>query len=68
MRKVSFFALTDILMVLLMPLISIAQVTLAGTITAIGKPLENASISVSNGVGSSADRAGNYTIKRQAGT
>lgn len=68
MRKVKSHALLFILAVSFMPLITLAQGTLTGTVTASGKPLENASVVVSNGLGSTTDKSGKYTIRLQAGS
>lgn len=67
MRKSKIFLPVFVLFALALPILSFAQGTLSGTVTANGKPLENASVSVSNGAGSTTDKAGKYVIKLQAG-
>ena len=51
-----------------MPLITIAQGTITGTVTGNGKPLENTSVIISKGGGTTTNKDGKYTIKIAAGT
>ena len=57
-----------LLMLFLIPLITMAQGTLSGTVTASGKPLENASVKLSKGGGTTTNKDGKYSFKIAAGT
>lgn len=55
-------------MALFMPLITLAQGTLTGTVTANGKPLESISVIASKGGGTLTNNNGKYLLKLSAGS
>lgn len=65
MRKANSFFIVCIF--LFIPFMDFAQGTLTGTVTGNGKPLENASVVISNGNGTTTDAAGKYSIRLAAG-
>ena len=67
MRKFNSFS-AILLMLFLLPLISLAQGTLSGTVTSNGKPAENISVAVSKGGGTITGSDGKYSLKIAAGT
>ncbi len=67
MRKPILTAATFLSMVFLMPFITAAQGTLAGTVTSNGKPAGYISVTSSKGGGTTTDKDGKYSLKLSAG-
>ena len=55
-------------MIFSLPLMTLAQGTLTGTVTSAGKPLELTSISTGKGAGTITDKDGKYTLQLSAGS
>jgi len=71
MTKPKLTVLIFLLIVLSLPLLTLAQGTLTGTVTARGTPLENISVTYKKGsetIGTITDKDGKYTLKLSAGS
>lgn len=68
MRKVKSSLLFACVIVFLIPLLSPAQGTLTGTVTANGNGLENTSVNATLGGGTLTDKDGKYSLKLASGT
>lgn len=68
MRKVKSSLLFACVIVFLIPLLSPAQGTLTGTVTANGNGLENTSVNAKPGGGTLTDKDGKYSLKLASGT